>query len=164
MNSYFIGKVCNIEFKTPNGVRYIDKSVYLAALINPPRHLSNAESDTKGTFTHTIKPILDGSVYDDAIDKCILFIHYAALEAQLTTLTFTPSQDIVRELPQHLSVIDWINPLVKPSKSYVNYVESIRVSIRNAVELVRAIVCNDDTLVGGSKKKSRNTTGRKCTS
>jgi hypothetical protein len=148
MDSYFIGKMNLITFNTPCGTRRIDKGVYINALLNPPAHLNDAVEGNE-TIGHSIVPRLDGITYGESeVNICIRMIHHAAVEIPERKWVIK-----VCNLPSHLSVVDWVKPLVKSSGAYNNYISAIKHAVRESINTIRAILCDSDNVVGGAEKR-----------
>jgi hypothetical protein len=156
MDRYLTGKISLVQFKTPGGVRAIDKEIYMRALIHPitPENIPK--------ISHSIIPQIDGVTYGATeVDQCILAIHYAAMGDYLSGSALPELDSKTSNLPAYLSVVDWLTPLIKESRYLTIYKGGIMQMVNESVTLARAILCVDDSKVGGpaNRLKLLKTTG-----
>ncbi len=141
----FTGRTSNINIVANNQKYQIPSVVYNAALLSPPLN--------KNEMAHTIDLVIDNHNYtcEESVGLIITFmydIYTPRLPLQNLQLLNIDNRNL---LPMYLSVYSWCNTMLRPSKYHTSYCKTLSDSILLYVNFVRALVCDDDKFIVGSR-------------
>lgn len=103
-----------------------------------------------------------GGAIDDAIDDAIA----AEIDGKLYPAATQLIINLMRgeqprmawmhaDIPEYLAIIKWCDDVLSSSAAYNEWKQQVRIVICGCINIIRAITCSDDELVGGTSERFR---------
>lgn len=148
IDNLLLGITYDIEITSYGKSLKVPFAVYKTALA------TTVSDTTINTMKHDITFKIDGVEIRD-VGRIIKFMYYSAYGPLMTEVTYKPynMSELRSNLIMDLGIINWCDILYNSSKTYINYKNAIILSIKNAVDIVRALLSDDVKHVGGHNKR-----------